>query len=171
MASEDSPWQPASLRERDDLEDFAYVVVEEEIDGTMGLVVAEWPSGGRAAPRFHGQREFELAVDREEMRRHVSDRRVPRADELPDEVVDELRNRRIEVGDVFAIKPVEDLFAEDPDRLQTCEWMGEALDVTAEAREAAKAKMYEALTPPLDPRLAERLRAKPEQATERSEPA
>jgi hypothetical protein len=171
MAGEDSPWRPPSLRDRDDLEDFAYVVVEEEIDGTMGLVVAEWPSGGRGAPRFHEKGEFELAVPREELQRHVSDRRVPRTGELPDAVADELRHRPVSVGDVFAIRPTEDLDPADSERLRRCEWMGETLDVTAEAREAAKATMYEALTPPLDPHLAKRLLAESERPTEPGEPA
>lgn len=172
MNGEESPWRPASLREREDLEGFAYVVVEEEIDGMMGLVVAEWPTGGRGAPRFGGKGELELAVDREALQRRVSDRQVAEAGALPDEVVDELRNRRVEVGDVFAIRLLEDLDPEDePERLQECRWIGETLDVTAEAREAAKAKMYESLTPPLDPRIAKRLIAEHELASGSGEPA
>jgi hypothetical protein len=167
MVSEDSPWQPASLQGRDDLEDFAYVIVEEEIDETLGLVVAEWPDGGRGAPRFHDKGEFELAVDREEMQRHLVDRQMPQA-EVPDAVLEELRRREIRVGDVFAIKPVEPLAPEDPDQVQTAEWMGETLDLTAEAREAARAKTYEALTPPLDPEVAEQLIAS-DRATEPEE--
>jgi hypothetical protein len=46
VANGESPWRPASLGHRDDLEELIYMVVEEEIDGTMGLVVAAWPSGG-----------------------------------------------------------------------------------------------------------------------------
>jgi hypothetical protein len=173
MAREDSPWRPASLRDREDLEAFAYVVVEERIDDTFGLVVAEWPSGGRGAPRFEEQSEFELAVDSEALQRQVSDRQVPEREELSDEITEELRRRRVEVGDAFAVRPAWDDLPpeEDLEGLRTCEWMGETIDVTADAREAAKAKMYEALTPPLDPHLAERLRAGPEQATEPGEPA
>lgn len=169
MAGEDSPWQPGSLEHRGDLEAFSYVVVEEEIDGTLGLIVADWPDGGSGAPRFHGKEEFELAVDRDEFQRHLGDRQVPQAD-VPDAVMEELRDRRIRVGDVFAIKPVAEIVPEDPDRVQTCDWMGETLDLTAEAREAAKAKTYEALTPPLDPAVAEQLIAA-KRATEAEEPA
>lgn len=170
MNGEDSFWRPTSLRERDDLGDFAYVVVEEEIDGMLGLVVADWPSGGLGAPRFDDKGEFELAVDREALQQRTSDRRVAEADALPYEVVRELRSRRVEVGDVFAVRPLEELDPEgDPERLRSCEWIGETLDVTAEAREAAKAKMYEALTPPLDPRLAKRLIEEPAQAEEHGE--
>jgi hypothetical protein len=165
MAGEDSPWRPGSLRDREDLEDFAYVVVEEDIDGTLGLVAAQWPSGGHGAPRFDDQGEFELAVDRNALQRHISDRRVPESEQLPEETVTALRERRIEVGDVFAIKPVGDL---SPEPLRRCEWVGETLDVTAEAREAAKAKMYEALTPPLHPRVAKQL-LEEKQATEAGE--
>lgn len=169
MTGERSAWRPPSLREREDLGEFAYVVVEEEIDGTMGLVVAEWPAGGLGAPRFHGEDEFELAVDREALQRAASERNVPEAAELPDEVARELRDRRIEVGDVFAIRLLEDPSAEDPERVRSCEWVGEAIDVTAEAREAAKAKMYEALAAPLEEDLAERLLAEGEETTEHGE--
>lgn len=169
MPGEDSPWQPGPLKERGDLEEFSYVVVEEEIDGTLGLVVADWPDGGSGVPRFHGKDEFELAVDRDEMQRRLSDRQVPQLD-LPDAVQEELRNRPVRVGDVFAIKPVAEIAPEDPDRVQTCDWIGETLDLTAEAREAAKAKTYEALTPPLDPQVAEQLMAV-ERAPEPGAPA
>lgn len=169
MAGEDSPWQPGLLKERGDLEDFAYVVVEEEIDGTLGLVVADWPDGGSGAPRFHGKDEFELAVDRDEMQRRLSGREVPQVD-VPEAVLEELRDRPVRVGDVFAIKPVAEIAPEDPDQVQTCDWIGETLDLTAEAREAAKAKTYEALTPPLDPQVAKQLMAA-EQATEPGAPA
>lgn len=172
MINEESAWRPTSLREREDLGDFAYVVVEEEIDGMIGLVVAEWPSGGLGAPRFDDKAEFELAVQREALQQRASERQVAEAGALPDEVVDDLRNRRVQVGDVFAVRPVEDLDPDiEPERLQTCEWIGETLDLTADAREAAKAKMYEALTPPLDPYIARRLIAEREQADEPGAPA
>lgn len=158
MVSEDFPWQPVPLRGRDDLEQFFYVIVEEEIDETLGLVVAEWPAGGPSAPRFHDKGEFELAVDRKEMQEHLADRQVPGV-EVPAAVLEELRRRRVRVGDVFAIMSAEGIAPDDPDQVQTCEWMGETLDITAEAREAAKAKTYEALTPPLNPELAEELMA------------
>jgi len=166
MAAGSPPWRPASLHHRERLEHFAYVVVEEEIDRTMGLVVAQWPTGGRGAPRFGDDGEFEVAADREELQRRLSERHVPEAAELPDEVAAELRTRRVEVGDVFAIEILGELSPEDPDA-RSCEWVGEAIDITAEAREAAKAKMYEALTPELDEHMAKRLIA---DAKERREP-
>jgi hypothetical protein len=156
MAAGSLPWRPASLHHHESLEGFAYVVVEEEIDGTMGLVVAHWPTGGRGAPRFRDDGEFEVAVDREALQERLAERRVPEAGGLPEEVAEELRSRRVEVGDVFAVEVLGELPADDPD-WRKCEWVGETIDVTAEAREAAKAKMYEALTPELDKRLAKRL--------------
>ncbi len=148
------------------------MVVEEEIDGTMGLVIAEWPSGGHGAPRFRDKGEFELAIDREELQRQVEDRRVPDAGEIPNEVADDLRSRRISVGDVFAVKPSREVdFSDDPEPLQTSAWMGEVLDITAEAREAAKVKMYEALTPPLDSELEQHLIAESKETSQAEEPA
>ncbi|HEY7949312.1 MAG TPA: hypothetical protein VID51_00595 [Solirubrobacterales bacterium] len=179
MSNGTAPWKPGLIRDRDDIDGFLYVVVEEEIDDTIGLVVAEWPSGGHDAPRFHEESgEFEVAVDREALRRQLSDRQVPEPSDMareegpaiPPEVVPELQTRGIAVGDVFAIRPTNDFSPDaDPEWLRSCEWIGEAIDVTAEAREAAKASMYEALTPPLDPALAEELLAESEPATEPGE--
>lgn len=82
----------------------------------------------------------------------------------------ELQARGITVGDVFAIRPTDDISPDaDPEMLRSCEWIGEAIDITAEAREAAKASMYEALTPPLNPALAEELLAESEPAAEPGE--
>jgi hypothetical protein len=172
MANTDSPWRPPSLRRREDLESFVYVVVEEEIDGTMGLVVAEWPEGGTGGPRFHEQGEVELAVDREALQRRLSERKVPAPAAMNDEIMAELRNRRVEAGDVFAVQSVGAFSPEaDPEELRDCAWIDEALDITADAREAAKAKMYEALTSPLDPRIARRLAAAEEREVEPGGPA
>lgn len=174
LINEGEPWTPGLLRGRSDINDFLYVVVEEEIDDTIGLVVAAWPSDGHGAPRFPEGGEFEIAVDREALRSHLSDRQLPRPErggpQIPPEVVPELRARGIAVGDVFAIHPTDRLTPDvDPERLRDCEWIGEAIDVTAEAREAAKVAMYEALTPPLDPEVTERLLAESAPATEPEE--
>jgi hypothetical protein len=77
------PWKPGLVRDRDDIDGFLYVVVEEEIDDTIGLVLAEWPSGGHGAPRFHEESgEFEVAADREALRRQLSDRQVPEPSDI-----------------------------------------------------------------------------------------
>lgn len=157
---------------RDDLEQLIYMVVEEEIDGTMGLVIAKWPSGGHGAPRFSDEGEFELAIEREELQRQVEDRRVPGAEEIPSEVVHDLRSRRISVGDVFAVRPSREVdFPDDPEVLNSGVWMEEVLDITAEAREAAKVKMYEALTPPLGSDLERHLIAESKEISQTEEPA
>jgi hypothetical protein len=179
MSNGASPWRPGLVRHRDDIDEFVYVVVEEEIDNTIGLVVADWPAGGGGAPRFQDETgEFEVAADRDALQRQLSDRRVPEPGEIadregqtiPPEVVPALQTRSITVGDVFAIRPQGDLSPDtDPESLRNCEWIGEAIDVTAEAREAAKASMYEALTPPLDPALAEDLLAESKATAESGE--
>jgi hypothetical protein len=176
MPSEHDVWTPDALHEHMDVDGFLYVVVEEEVDSAIGLVIAEWPrSGPNGSPRFPaGSAELELAVWREDLQRRLSERRIPdTGDEerdssaIPAETERELRTRPISVGDVFAIQPNQDFSpVPDPEQLRNCEWIGEAIDITADAREAAKAKMYEALTPPLDPEVAAELLDEPEAHSE-----
>lgn len=174
MPSEGDAWTPDALHEHMDADGFLYVVVEEEVDSAIGLVVAEWPrSGPSGSPRFPtDSHEFELAVWREELQRRLSERRIPDVDgddssSVPAETERELRTRPISVGDVFAIQPTQDFSPDsDPEQLRDCEWIAEAIDITADAREAAKAKMYEALTPPLDPEVAAELLEEPEARSE-----
>lgn len=165
MSDLTSPWRPPNLRERSDIHDFLYVVVEEEIDGVIGLVVAEWPEADEGGgPRFRPDSdELEIPVERRALQSRLRDRYIPGPGDARDDdpqlstaTEEELRRRRVSVGDVFAIRP-----ATDPpfqaEGIQDCDWIGEVIDVTPDAREAAKARMYEALTPRLDPEIAEEL--------------
>jgi hypothetical protein len=166
MADGKHPWRPGILRDRqqEDFDELLYVVVEERIDDTIGLVVAEWPAGGDGPPRFRqGGLEFEAPADRTALQERLSGRRVDSAAVAaaaaePAALVPVLQAREITVGDVFAIRPALKISADtDPQDLRDCEWIGEAFDITAVAREAAKVAMYEALTPPLDPAVTKRL--------------
>lgn len=169
MSDGKHPWKPGILRDRDDFDGFLYMVVEEEIDDTIGLVVTDWPLGANGAPRFQDDaEEFEVAAERGALLRHLSDREVDTSaaataegePPIPAVAVPALQAREITVGDVFAIRPTAKISADtDPELLYGCEWIGEAFDVTAEAREAAKVAMYKALTPPLDKAVADHLLA------------
>jgi hypothetical protein len=176
MSDGRDPWIPAALGGRDDLDEFLFVVVEEQIDDMVGLVASRWPSsGGDGAPRFGEPgpgfvpsvirvadgsfyMEFELSVPQEELEEALAYRRLPGGEEseavLSDQAQDELRRRSVAVGDTFAILPSP---GSAPEELAYLGGFQEVIDITPEAREAAKAAMYSALTPPLDPDLVEEM--------------
>ncbi|MGP0101808.1 MAG: hypothetical protein ACLPUT_09355 [Solirubrobacteraceae bacterium] len=180
MTNGETPWIPVALRKRDDLGGFAYVVVEELIDDRVGLVASEWPAEDDGAPRFHpDMREAELTMSRTDLQAYLNETRSPGPQEviaqLPTESEIELRQRPIAVGDAFAARLMPELLegpaAEEVEVVDAAA-LGEVIDITAEAREAAKAAMYRALTPPLDPDVAEEvLAAANEQALDYDEPA
>ena len=76
---------------------------------------------------------------------------------------EELRERPIEVGDAFAIPASLDAVAaaaEHERPVEVTSWIkGPVVDVTADAREAAKLVTLRALAPPLDPETQQRLLA------------
>ena len=77
MSNSENPWRPGVLRDHGDFDDLLYVVVEEEIDDTIGLVVSDWPLGGNGPPRFPDDAdEFELAAERDALREHLAEREV-----------------------------------------------------------------------------------------------
>jgi len=164
-------WTPKALGQRDDIGDFAYVVVEELIDDRVGLVASDWPTEDDGAPRFHSDmREAELTMSRTALQSYLNETRSTGPEEdtarLPGEAKFELRQRPVASGDAFAARlepglldraAAEDVEVVDPAVL------GEVVDITAEAREAAKAAMYRALTPPLDRGVAEEMLAAAEE--------
>ncbi|HEY6551619.1 MAG TPA: hypothetical protein VIY71_10520 [Solirubrobacterales bacterium] len=164
-----SPWKPSSLAELSDsdLASHLYVVVEEMIDGVVGLLVSEWPGRDRdGGLRFHFDAiEVELGVDREELEARLSARKVPEPTAAAvdgQEAERELKERPIAVGDTFAVRPsqtpespeaIPDLVAE----IGIGAWIESAIDITADARDEAKSAMYKALTPPVKDEVAEAL--------------
>lgn len=156
-----SPWKPPSLLELSDsdLAGHLYVVVEELIDGVVGLLVSEWPGSDRdGGLHFHFDAiEVEIGVDRDELEERLSRRKVPQpivvaADGVAAEA--ELKQRPVAVGDTFAVRPSQtpdspEQIGELVDELGIGAWIESAIDITADAREEAKSAMYKALTPPV----------------------
>lgn len=166
------PWRPPSAPESlaalsdDELSRRLYVVVEERIDGTIGLLVSPWPRArqdGRL--RFDPEdEEIEVAVGLEELQARLADRDAS-GPASSAETAGALARRPVEVGDAFAVQTSEPPPA--PGELEalnggpaSLEWMVAVADVTADAREAAKVATYEALTPPLKENVIDELRAK-----------
>jgi|GEM_PF-6337391 len=129
-----------------------YVVVEEVLEDSVGIVVSPWPRvderGGLEFPPEEERRE--ALVDRKTFERRLAERGVVAyemafVDRAP------LQNRPLASGDVFAIET--DLPGEHGDlRELGADWIrGDVVDVTAVARDAAKAAMFAALAgDPLD---------------------
>jgi len=163
----ESTWQPARVEADVDLADFHYAVVEEGMadDDVVVLLIAPWPeAGAEERPYFpYGIDEFVLAAEREPLRQRLSERRLDAGAERLGEgapgALEELRNRNLSVGDVFALRldPGFDPGAAPDGPLREFDWIADAIDVTAEAREAAKWKMVEALTPELKDEVVEDL--------------
>ena len=93
-----------------------------------------------------------LGADADALERFLAQHRRPH----------ELAERPLRVGDVFAVRPVPGAFErvraelEEQRRLDPfldpASWIRPPVyDVSADAREAAKASFYAAVTPPLDP--------------------
>jgi len=133
-----------------------YVVVDEIEGSAVGLAVCEWPRvdvSGRL--RFTGG-SLLLGADGSTFERFLARHRRPR----------ELAERRLRGGDVFAVRvlpsALESVLGEQKGRLEPfldpAGWISPPVyDISADAREAAKASFYAAVTPTLEPGEAMRL--------------
>jgi hypothetical protein len=126
-----------------------YVAVEEIVDDNVGIVVAPWPGvdadGGLL---FAGEEErLQAVVDRPSFQRRLASRQVL-AYEAGDKALSALRARPLAAGDVFAIETrFPDTDTDTDLRTIGARWVrGTIVDVTAMARDAAKAAMLAALT-------------------------
>lgn len=134
-------WLPAILRSRDERRTLRYVVVDEIESHLVGLSVSDWPTiddVGRL--RFGSKRARSVGALRSDLERFLARHRLPRPGS----------RRAVRIGDVFAVavkEPVPTGETADP-----AAWIDPPLyDVTAEARDAAKAAFYSAVAPTLDP--------------------
>lgn len=155
-----APWRPQLLAGlRPDLGglvaggELAYVVVDELDAGVAGLVISEWPRVDELGRlRFELEADVRVAVDAAALQELLGER-VPVASSGGEAVAGELRRRRLVVGDVFAAplreRPAEDVETPgDPRR-----WLGSPIvDLSSEAREAAKVQYYAAVAHVLDER-------------------
>ena len=133
-------WRPPSLEEARKAvgrRELAYVVVDELEANVAGLVLSRWPSiDARGRLRFDLDADVRVAVDAEKLRHLLQKREGAAA----------LRSRPLLVGDVFAARlrrrPRADVDTPiDPGRV-----LAEPIvDISADAREAAKAQYYAAL--------------------------
>jgi hypothetical protein len=165
------PWKPPALEglSAARLNRLSYVVVEEWVEPMVGLLVSAWPrSGENGQPVFSAAAgEEEVIVERGPLQRRLQRRRVPGSFDLGEAARAARRavqRREIVVGDVFALR----LAGEgDPqelvDRIGVERWIEEAIDITPESRESAKAATYAALTPPLSKAVVRTLRRKREE--------
>jgi hypothetical protein len=164
-------WRPPGLPEHvtdEDLVGFVYAVVEERIDEVFGLIVTPWPKADGEQPVFAGaDQEYEIAVERADLQDAISSRTVaPPPDLKPQELIDAkqvLSEREIEVGDAFAVPSSLEVIAAASESTAPPEadtWInGIVIDLTADAREAAKLAMLRALAPPLEPKVKRRMLA------------
>lgn len=173
-------WRPLGLPEsitNEDLAGFVYAVVEERIDEILGLIVTSWPKADGGHPVFAGpEQEYEVAVANADLHQALSQRYIESALQLTSQRLllesKELRERPIEVGDTFAIPASLDAVAaaaEAAGPVEANSWIeGQVIDITADAREAAKLATLRAVAPPLDPNTEQRLLADADQEAEDS---
>jgi hypothetical protein len=149
---ERSPWRPPTLG-RAKTDDLRYLVVEEIVGSSIGLALSPWPqtdSEGRL--RFAQDDALTFGVDRDSFARYLAKHRRPRA----------LRRRPLRIGDVFAVKVDEPALRQVAGQLEERtslqpllnpdNWLRSPVyDITADAREVAKASFYAAVTEPLNP--------------------
>jgi hypothetical protein len=150
-------WRPLLLA-RVAVEELIYVVVDEIEGSAAGLSVSDWPRVDELGRiRFPGGARM-LGADRATFERFLARHRQPR----------ELRERPLRVGDAFAVRPLPGALEQARDELEQqrrlepfldpARWINPPVyDITADAREAAKASFYAAVTPTLEPEHAREL--------------
>jgi hypothetical protein len=144
-------WEPHALDKLDPGR-FFYLVIDEIVGASLGLVLSDWPGVDEQGRLCFGGAPRMLGADREALQSFVSEHRLPAA----------LAQRPLRIGDAFAVRVIRDALAEVSDELaaQTrleplllpSQWIEPPVyDVSADAREAAKAAFYAAVTPTLTP--------------------
>jgi hypothetical protein len=138
-----APWCPAGV---EDCEGLTYIVVDELNDGIAGLVITAWPRvDARGRLRFGREAESTRVAAPAGALRTL--RREPVvAGGLDDAQREAMRARPVEIGDVFAARLRAEPAPGDP-----AAWLQEpVLDLTAPAREVAKAQTSAALSGAMD---------------------
>jgi hypothetical protein len=140
-------WEPGGL----DGGSHFYLVVDEIVGSSVGLVLSEWPEvDERGRLRFAGPQRM-LGADRAVLERFLEAQRRPST-----------LGRPLRIGDAFAVRVIGDALVEVRDELAAQTRLAPLLDpeswieppvhdVTVHAREAAKAAYYAAVTPILTP--------------------
>jgi hypothetical protein len=135
------PWVPRSLSRLKDPSALSYVVVDEMDERIVRLTVSPWPvTDAYGRLRFYLRGEtLQVGVPRRALQEFLGrNRRPPR-----------IATRPVRIGDVFAFKVKSEVSDEGFYRPE--DWIGRpAYDISADAREAAKASFYAAVTPTLE---------------------
>jgi len=128
---------------------FSYLTVDEISDGIVTLLVSAWPELDRLGRlRFTDiSPATAIAVDQVALERLLTKARTPR----------KLARRPLRESDTFAAETTAPLELDPAKRRNPAEWIVPPIyDITADARDAAKASFFSAVGRPLTPR-AERL--------------
>jgi hypothetical protein len=145
-------WSPDGVENPED-EDLRYLVVDEIVDGSVGLALSPWPGlDDQGRLRFGRQPARLLGADRGQFEAFLAEHRRP---------VEQAR-RTLRIGDAFAVLVIpaslEDVTAEldEPVRMQPLlppdRWLRPpVVDVTGAARDAAKTAFFAAVAPTLEP--------------------
>ena len=132
------PWRPPLLANVRDavLHELTYAVLDEhvEVEGEISLVLARWPRVDELGRLRHSD-TVEVGVPIDAWKALLAARRIPEA----------LRDRAPRIGDAFA------MLVTRRDLKHVLDPVGPVVDITADARDAAKAAFYGAVAEPLDP--------------------
>jgi hypothetical protein len=133
-----------------------YAVIDErdQPGGLLSFVLSGWPRlDDLGRTRHQRDRLVEVAVPADDWQAMLAERRIPEV----------LRDRPPRIGDAFAV------MLERRNARQLLDPVGPVVDVTADARDAARAAFSGAVASPLDPSLAPEV-AKPEEEDDRMGP-
>ena len=138
VESSDEPWVPSILAAAPSgvLRRLTYAVLDEHDDDGLSFVLTAWPyldALGRV--RHRRETAIEVTVGADAWHALLTEHRLPSV----------LRERPSRIGDVFAV-----LLA-DPGQPDLLAPTGPVVDVTADARDAARAAFYGAAAAPLPP--------------------
>jgi hypothetical protein len=152
------PWRPPGLG-RTSTDDLLYVVVDEIVDTAVGLRISPWPwidSRGRVRFPRAGMRP-EVGMGLTDLQTFVNRHRRVEG-RRPGNYPEQLRKRRLAIGDVFALRRVPSEPWPPPDDTAPEAWIAPPVwDLTAQARELAKAAFYAAVAPTVGPEDSRRL--------------
>ena len=140
------PWAPPSAPWLADVEP-SYVVVDEIVGDAVGVSIHPWPLAddeGRLRFADLGDGRF-CGTNRAELQALVVERRLAALPEAPSVSDVALARRPVAIGDVFAATVLSDAATAAPDDLLA----PDLVDVTIDAREAAKLAFYGAVGRPL----------------------
>ena len=139
MPPRNEPWLPSVLTQVAPAVvkalTYAFIDERDQPDGLLSLVLLEWPRLDDLGRMRHRRDRFvEVAVPAGDWQAMLAERRVPEV----------LRNRPPRIGDAFGV------MLDRRDARHLLAPIGPVVDVTADARDAARAAFYGAVASPLD---------------------